>query len=201
MALINRRSVVLEKISTYMQFPCVYWRSGCDEIMSSENINEHLPLCPFRKYFCPFQCPARFERDELVEHLQQGHNITLRMFGDGSPYVELVNYDFRKTYVDLITAKKEFFFVTTTITNNIWELFVLYIGPKSRAGRFCYTIMFDTGDIDSACLKISLRCRSINEDYNEIRRACKCVMLPVDVIMSSMKDGNASYYLNIDRSQ
>jgi hypothetical protein len=59
MAFTNTRSVVLEKISTYMQFPCVYWRSGCNEIMSSENINEHLPLCRFRKYFCPLQCPVK----------------------------------------------------------------------------------------------------------------------------------------------
>jgi hypothetical protein len=112
-----------------------------------------------------------------------------------------MNYDFKKNYVNLITAKSDYFVSTISVANNIWEFFLMYIGPESRAGQFSYTLQFDTRNVDLASMKITLRCRSVNEGFSQIRQACKCVILPVDVIKSSMKDGNLVYYLSIGRAQ
>jgi hypothetical protein len=112
-----------------------------------------------------------------------------------------MNCDFTRDYVDLITAQGEFFFAKISVNNDIWEFYVMYIGPEGRAGRFYYTIVLDTGDVDSASLKITLQCISINEDLDEIRQACKCIMLPADVIRSSLRDGNLDYFLNIGRTK
>jgi hypothetical protein len=169
--------------------------------MRAENINEHQSVCPYGTYICPLQCPGRFNIDHLLEHVQQEHNIALQEYGDGPHYHQVINYDFKKNYVNLITAKSDYFVATISVTNNVWEFILMYIGPESRAGRFCYTIKLDTGNVDLASMKITLRCRSINEDFNEIRQACKCIMLPADVIKSSLKHGNLGYYLNIARAQ
>lgn len=197
----NIRSVSLEKLSTYMEFPCIYRGSGCNESVRSENINEHQSMCPYVTYICPLQCPGRFNTDHLLEHVQQQHSIALNYYGDGLRYNHVMNYDFKKNYVNLITAQNDYFVSTISVTNNIWEFFLMYIGPESRAGRFSYTLQFGTGNVDLASIKITLRCTSINKGFNEIRQACKCIILPVDVIKSLVEDGNMVYYLRIGRAQ
>jgi hypothetical protein len=92
---------------------------------------------------------------------------------------------------------EEVFLGTIRTINGIWYLLLQYIGPEQAAGSFRYKLCLGDVDDDVAFIKIRQRCRSINEDVNEIYRTCKCIILPAEVICHALNDGDLYFYFKM----
>lgn len=50
---VNIRNVALEKMARQIEYPCVYWRSGCTEKVTLDLKTKHENVCPYNQYSCP----------------------------------------------------------------------------------------------------------------------------------------------------
>ena len=50
---VNIRNVALEKMASQIEYPCVYWRSGCGEKFTLDLKKKHESVCPYNQYRCP----------------------------------------------------------------------------------------------------------------------------------------------------
>jgi E3 ubiquitin-protein ligase SIAH1 len=191
------RCVSLEKLSAQVDFPCTNRNSGCKKTMRGDSLNEHQTVCTYGTYSCPFNCPGRFNRLTLVQHVKNEHEQILTKSIYSSYYVKILGYSLTKKYTDVIVTNIEVFVRTIIVTNGIWYFLVRYIGPVRNAGRFSYTVAFESRDSNVASILITHRCQSINEDVDEIYRACKCIMLPAEVVKCSLQDGQLCYRFRI----
>jgi hypothetical protein len=192
----------MEKLSTVQhKFPCTYQKSGCTEMIPAVSKSDHQNECPYGTYNCPFQCPGKFTRKNLVLHVKQEHNRMFRKCSARTQIIKIENYDVTKDYAEVIMAHEEVFLHTIRIINGIWYFLLQYIGPEQDIGSFSYKLCLDEMEDDVACIKISHWCRSINEDVNEIYQSCKCIMLPAEVICRAINDGDLSFYFKIVKLQ
>jgi len=50
---VNIRNVALEKMARQIEYPCVYWRSGCAQKFTLDLKNKHESVCSYNQYCCP----------------------------------------------------------------------------------------------------------------------------------------------------
>ena len=50
---VNIRNIALEKMSRQIEYPCIYRRSGCMEIITFDLKQQHEKMCTFNKHNCP----------------------------------------------------------------------------------------------------------------------------------------------------
>jgi hypothetical protein len=155
-------------------------------------------MCPYGTHSCPFQCPEKFTRKNLILHIKQEHNTMFFQCNDRTKIIKIENYDITKDYEEVIMFYDEVFLGTIKTINGIWYLLLQYIGPEQDAGSFRYKLCLGNMDDDVAFIKIRQRCRSINEDVNEIYRTCKCILLPAEVIYHALNHGDLYFYFKMD---
>jgi E3 ubiquitin-protein ligase SIAH1 len=50
---VNIRNVALEKMARNIEYPCIYWKSGCTEKVTLDLKTEHESTCAYNQYQCP----------------------------------------------------------------------------------------------------------------------------------------------------
>lgn len=166
-------------------------------MVSADGKNDHRKVCPYGASRCPFQCPQKFTRKDLLLHIRQKHNGMFRKCSDRTEIIKIENYDVKKDYVEVIVSQEEVFLSTIRVSSGTWYFLLQYIGPEEDVGTFSYKFILDKVGDDLSFVKIRHWCRSINEDVNDIYRSCKCIMLPAKVICHNLNDGDLYFYLKI----
>lgn len=193
------RCLSLEKLSTKVDLPCPNRDSGCKATMHGASIAQHQSVCTYGAYSCPFNCTGKFNRFILVQHLKNEHKQIVTESIYNGHYVKIRNYSVTQKYTDIIVANTEVFVRTIVVINAIWYIVMQYMGPVRHAGTFSYTVKFKSRDTNVASVSIRHRCQSIDEEVNEIYLACKCIMLPVEVVKCYIYAGRLSYRYKITR--
>lgn len=193
------RCVSLEKLSLQVDFPCTNRDSGCKQTMRGNSVNEHQSVCTYGTYSCPFDCPRKFNRLTLIQHVKKEHKRKGTESTCSGYYIKILSCSLTEKYSDVIATNIEVFIRTFTVINGIWYFLVQYTGPLRNAGRFSYTISFESRGSHVQSISMTHRCQSINIDVNEIYRACKCIMLPVEVLKYYLNARQLSYRFRIVR--
>lgn len=194
----NIRSLAMEKLSALQQgSPCVYRIYGCKTLCGVRR-SDHEDVCPFGIYSCPFRCPENFTRKYLIQHIKEVHKDMFLQCNDRTTIIKLEEYDITEDYDVIIMFYEEVFVCTVRTINGIWYLLLQYIGPEQYAGNFRYKLCLGNMD-DDAFIKVRQRCRSLNEDVNEIYRTCKCIILPAEVICHALIEGELCFYFKITK--
>ncbi|PNF30014.1 hypothetical protein B7P43_G05836 [Cryptotermes secundus] len=193
------RCVSLEKLSLQVDFPCTNRDSGCKKTMRGNSLTEHQSACTYGTYSCPFDCPRKCNRLTLIQHVKNEHKQTGTETLCSDSYIKILNYSLTKTYSDVIATNIEVFIRTITVINGIWYFLVQYTGPLRNVGRFSYTISFEPRGSHVESISMTHLCQSINDEVNEIYSACKCIMLPVQVLKHYLNARQLSYRFRIVR--
>jgi hypothetical protein len=130
------RCVSLEKLSLQLDFPCTNRDSGCKKTKRGNSINEHQSVCTYGTYSCPFDCPGKFNRLTLVQHVKNGHKQRVTESTCSDQCIKILSYSITKKYSDVIVTKIEAFFRTVTVINGIWYFLIQY----NRTCEECWKI-------------------------------------------------------------
>ncbi|XP_018569483.1 putative E3 ubiquitin-protein ligase SINAT1 [Anoplophora glabripennis] len=164
------RALLVEILSSKMEFPCQYASDGCKISGRSYSIKTHEAGCQFSRRTCPLfkrrSCRWTGLLKDLVEHFTEKH--PQHMFFEPEPKLMTFGMWQRKPRRNV-----SLFFVYDTIFLFCWKFnqyrdqlrFSLsYYGSPGTGKIFSYAICVLDGDNDREVLKMSAPCYSVMED-------------------------------------
>jgi hypothetical protein len=198
---VNIRNVSLENLARDVQFPCIYRKSGCKEVIFIDLISEHQAECPYGPHKCPFakvaneKCKWEGPLDDIKSHIRSEHDRRISAV-TGKHLIVCTNY----TYCRALFALGEVFLYFSKVKDGVFYTCILYVGPKERAKRFVYRITITTTDRNESA-SMCLVTRSFIEDIRDIFENGNCAFfhynfvtnctrvfkgLPIEVEISSL---------------
>ncbi|XP_053603162.1 uncharacterized protein LOC128671065 isoform X2 [Plodia interpunctella] len=133
------RNRAMEGVSELLRYPC---RHGCGREVRLRRRTQHEASCAARKYQCPVAACAQrspLAMHELAHHFQSKHVDVLKT-GRKHKFSMKVNSEHHDDWI--IMALHEFFHLRVDVDVRNWGVvfYVAYIGPKSNAKNFTYSI-------------------------------------------------------------
>ncbi|XP_075394524.1 E3 ubiquitin-protein ligase Siah1-like [Tenrec ecaudatus] len=199
------RNLALEKLASFVQFPCKYAPWGCEKILAHTEKAEHQENCEFRLYSCPFpgaSCKWLGLMNDTMPHLMDKHKIITTQQGEDTVF--FASGIFRPGGFDWVMIQCCFGFNFMVVLQKIerygdqkFYAIVQLIGTFAQAQKFVY--------------KLELHCprqrltweaipRSLQEGIETAMMSRECLMFNKSVAKLFAKNGNLSMNVNISRS-
>lgn len=203
---VNIRNVALEKMARQIEYPCVYWRSGCAEKFTLDLKNKHESVCAYNQYCCPLikvpavNCSWTGNLQDLKKHLTDIHTEWTHEY-KGSFMTGLVDIKPSRRYCYIILAYGEIFYRYFSVKNGNLYGVLQHVGPKENSAKFRYRVTFDNKN-DTGSISVCHVTRNFDENMDEIRETGRCVKLHFDVVKNFVNlKNNLKFQMEIFRSE
>ena len=129
--------------------------------MNLEQGSAHEDICSYQPVECwagnwndtVTKCGWRGKKSDLLDHVQSTHGLQWVHVGPTMEGAEFGDFDMSAIRIVLLCAFAELFWLTVKhdLDNGIHQGVVYYIGPRSRAALFEYTIEIGKGKYSVVC--------------------------------------------------
>jgi len=201
---LSARNEALEKLAREVKYSCTYQQFGCKEVLALYMLVEHQAKCPYGQLTCPATdhplyiqpCDWTGNHKEVKKHLMEKHLEMCVDYGEVESrtlhaFSTLCGFDKFVFFYD------EVFFRTVSMMNDMFCVFVHYIGPPENAAKFQYRVTLVNKDNTEGVAEIHLT-SSFDEDLDDVFKSENCWKLHFDAVSRlQTQEGDLKFKLEL----
>ncbi|PSN33139.1 hypothetical protein C0J52_24746 [Blattella germanica] len=206
--ILKTRCTPLENLARKVLFPCDYALKGCSGSFSVDEIEGHLEECIYRSYLCPFKvtyyrCTWEGKLNALEGHIDEEHAIpgTKRNIFRNHQ-AELNNVNSSNSWFQILFLEKNIFFMYSEQTEAFINCCILYVGPKTKAGKFKYSMTIVTQNGEGSSASMTFVAKHYETDVKAMFENCECPCFNMAFVKRCLDTSNSlKIYMQIMENQ
>lgn len=204
----GQRSVILERLTELILYPCRYTCNGCTTRMNLPILYGHEFTCEYKPCKCPMvdiKCMWKGAKEQLLSHLLENHP-DIFMFKRRKLHLIAVHTDLAapKTWLIILKAFKFYFIISLHKQTKNRETYLTIaaqlIGSEEQAKKFWFSTIISIPEMGKY-IYVEIPVRGIQTNIQIIRESGDGVIIGEHTLRQISECGNSALIIAVKRSK